>query len=138
MARRVLSRKRRTKAPRNAKAARAQVDAYIAALPPAARRTMQKMRAAIRAAAPRAVEHFSYRIPGYRMDERPLVWYGAFPNHTSMYPMTAGIRRALAADIEPYETSTGTIRFPLDDPPSPALIRKLVKARIAEMRVSHR
>jgi uncharacterized protein YdhG (YjbR/CyaY superfamily) len=138
MAGRVLSRKRRVKALPNAKATRAQVDAYIAALPPAARRTMQTMRAAIRAAAPRAVEHFSYRIPGYRLDGRPLVWYGAFPHHTSMYPMTAGIRRALAADIERYETSTGTIRFPLDNPPSPALIRKLVKARIAEMRASRR
>ena len=114
--------------------AKAQVASYIAALPPDARRALKQVRAAIRAAAPRAEEAFSYRIPGFRIDDKPLVWYAAFRNHYSMYPIGAAITRSLATDVEGYETSTGTIRFPLGEKVPVALVRKLVKARIAEVR----
>lgn len=92
------------------------------------------MRAAIRDAARGAVEHFSYRIPGFKLYGRPLIWYAGFRNHTSMYPMSEAIRSALARELAGYETSKGTIRFPLSKPPSLALIRKLVKLRVVEVR----
>jgi uncharacterized protein YdhG (YjbR/CyaY superfamily) len=114
--------------------AKSQIASYIAPLPPDARKAMKQVRAAIRAAAPRAEEAFSYRIPGFRMDGKPLVWYAAFKNHYSVYPIGAAIRRSLAKDIEGYETSTGTIRFPLEERVPVSLIKKLVKARIAEAR----
>jgi uncharacterized protein YdhG (YjbR/CyaY superfamily) len=109
----------------------ANIDDYLASLSAAQRGTLQKLRHAISQAAPRAEEGFSYGLPAFRLDGRPLVCFAAAANHCSLYPMSPAVIRAHADDLQKYETSKGTIRFVA---PLPAtLVRKLVKARIAEL-----
>lgn len=114
--------------------AKARIREYLDALPMDARKALRTVRAVVRKTVPAAVEHFSYGVPGFRIDGQPLVWYAAFRNHFSLYPMGSAIRRAQAAALEGYETSKGTIRFPLSEPVPVALVTKLVKARAAEAR----
>lgn len=114
------------------------IRAYIAALPAPVATEVRKLRAAVRAAAPAAVEHFSYGIPGLRLDGKALVFYAGWKAHISLYPIGESIVRANAKALEGCGFSKGTVRFPLTAPPSAALVQKLVRARIAQLRAGAR
>ena len=108
------------------------VDEYLASVPEPARSTLNRVRAAIRSAAPReATEAIWYRIPTFRY-KGPLVGFAAFSNHCSFFPMSSSVIKAFKNELKDFHTSKGTIRFPVDKPLAAALVKKLVKARIAQ------
>jgi uncharacterized protein YdhG (YjbR/CyaY superfamily) len=107
------------------------VDEYLAAVPEPARTTLSKIRATIRSAVPPdTVEVISYRIPMYKY-KGMLLGFAAFDKHCSLFPGASPIEE-LRDELKNYTTSKGTIRFPVDKPLPATLIRKLVKARVAE------
>jgi uncharacterized protein YdhG (YjbR/CyaY superfamily) len=115
------------------------VDEFLAAVPPDKRAALLKLRATIRAAAPTATEGISYGVPMFKWDGRPLVSVGFGADHCSFYVQSPAVMRAHAAELEPYETGKGSIRFPANKPLPAPLVTKLVKARIAEVgRKGHR
>ena len=106
------------------------IDEYLAALSKDKRAALARLRKIILAAAPRAEECISYQIPAFRLDGKMLVWFGATANHCTFYP--GAVVEAHKDELKAYDTSKGTIRFQADDPLPAALVRKLVKARIAK------
>ncbi|HEY2614128.1 MAG TPA: DUF1801 domain-containing protein, partial [Chthoniobacterales bacterium] len=104
---------------------------YLRTLIAAARRTLEKLRKEIKAAAPEAEECMSYGIPGFRLNGKLLVSYGAGVKHCAFYP--GSIVQEFKKELKDYDTSgRGTIRFSADKPLPSALVRKIVKARIAQ------
>jgi len=107
------------------------IDEYLAALSDDKRAALEKLRKAIRAAAPDAEECISYQLPAFRHNG-VLVAFGATANHCAFYLMSASTVEAHKGELKDYDTSKGTIRFQADKPLPVALVRKLVKARVAE------
>lgn len=108
------------------------VDEYLAGVPEPARSTLNKIRAAIRSAVPpEATETISYGMPAFK-HKGVLVWFAAFSNHCSLFP-TAAVIEAFKNELKSFSTSKGTIHFPTDKPLPTALVKKLVKARVAQI-----
>jgi uncharacterized protein YdhG (YjbR/CyaY superfamily) len=106
------------------------IDEYLAGVPEPARGTLNRIRAAIRSAAPpEATEAISYGMPTFKY-KGPLVWFAAFSNHCSLFP-TASVIEAFKDELKGFSTSKGTIHFTADKPLPTALVKRLVKARVA-------
>ena len=109
------------------------IDEYLAAVSDEQRAALEKLRKTIRSAAPTAEECISYQLAAFRLDGRPLVAFGATATHCAFYPMSGSTVAAHKDELEGYQTSKGTIRFQASRPLPASLVKKLVKARIAEM-----
>jgi len=107
------------------------IDEYLAPLDNEKRVALEKLRRAIRSAAPGAQECISYRIPAFRLSGRLLVAFGAAANHCAFYPGAFPVQ-SHKRELKAYDTTKGTIRFQAKSPLPAALVRKLVKTRIAE------
>lgn len=114
---------------RNAPVA-ADVEHWFSRLAPEQRAALEKLRAQIRAAAPAAEEKISYGQPTFVLHGH-LVAFGAFKKHLSFFPMTSNIL-AKFPEAAPFVTSTGTMQFQPEKPIPAALVKKIVKARIAQ------
>jgi uncharacterized protein YdhG (YjbR/CyaY superfamily) len=108
------------------------VDEYLAALPPDRRAVMEEFRSTIRAAAPDAQELISYQMPAFKTHGQFLVSYAAFKAHYSLFPASAVVVEELGAEIEPYLSGRGTIRFPASAPVPFSTVAKVVKIRLRE------
>src|SRR3954468_20856864 len=107
------------------------IDEFLKQLSSDKRAALEKLRRTIRAAVPQAEECISYGVPSFRLDGKLLVAYGAGAKHCAFYPGAHPIE-VHRDELKAYSTSKGTIRFPADRPLPVALVRKLVKTRLAQ------
>jgi uncharacterized protein YdhG (YjbR/CyaY superfamily) len=108
------------------------IDEYLAAVKADQRAALQKLRRAIHGAAPKAQECISYGIPAFRLNGRSLVFFGAWANHCALYPGSSATLKKFRNELTDFPISKGTIRFSAGKPLPVSLVKKLVKARIAE------
>ena len=108
------------------------VDEYLAGVDADHRDALQKLRETIHTVAPTAEECISYGIPAFRLNGRSLVFFGAWANHCAFYPGSSNTLKKFRNELRNFQTSKGTLRFSPDKPMPVALVKKLLKARIAE------
>ncbi|MGC2467596.1 MAG: DUF1801 domain-containing protein [Candidatus Acidiferrum sp.] len=124
---------RKRTAASKSKTAPKSVEEYLAGVPEPARGTLKKIRAAIRSAVPKeATEGISYGIPVFKY-HGSLVWFAAFADHCSLFP-TASVIEKFKNELRGLSTSKGTIQFPTDKPLPSALVKRMVKARVAQIK----
>ena len=109
------------------------VDEYIAAQPDAVRPKLEAVRAAIRKAVPEAVEGIGYRMPGYKLHGKPMLYFAGFKEHFSLFAASGTFFATLQDQLQGYELRKGTIHFPLAKAVPVKLITRIAKLRAAEI-----
>jgi uncharacterized protein YdhG (YjbR/CyaY superfamily) len=112
------------------------VDDYLTKVPPQFRMILQRLRKTIRAAAPDAEEVISYRLPAFRQNGM-LVYYGAYSDHCSFFVGSYRVRRKFSAELKSFVAGKGTVHFTPDHPLPEELVRRIVRARVAENAARH-
>ena len=107
------------------------IDEYLAPLGDDQRAALERLRRDIHAAVPGLEECISYQMPGFRLDGRVIVWFGAAKNHCSFFP--GAVIEELADELAGFSTSKGTVRFQPDHPLPASLVKRLVRARLARI-----
>jgi len=110
------------------------VEGYLADQPKEVRETLQHVRDSVLAVVPDATQKIGYGMPGFYVDGRPLVYYSAFKEHCSLFPASPAVIERLSDDLQGYGLAKGTIRFPIGKPLPRPLVKKIVKAKLEELR----
>ena len=108
------------------------IDEYLVTASVEQRVVLEKLRKAIHAAAPGAVEYIGYGLAGFKFNGRPLVYFGAWENHCALYAASPRTQKQFEKELKGFEVSKGTIKFTPEKPLPLALVKALVKARVAE------
>jgi uncharacterized protein YdhG (YjbR/CyaY superfamily) len=112
----------------------ADVDAYIAALPPDQRDALIALRARLRALLPDHIECMSYAMPGLRQPGpkgKMVVGYAAFAKRLGLYPHSGSVIPKI--DCTPFKTSKSGVLFTTDRPPPDDLLQRIIRTRQAEL-----
>ena len=107
------------------------VDEYLSTVPHEMRATLERLRHTIREAAPNAEEVISYQMPAFR-DNGMLVYYAAFSDHCSLFLGSVATQRKFTTELKPFATGKGTLQFTPEKPLPVGLVKRMVRARVAE------
>jgi uncharacterized protein YdhG (YjbR/CyaY superfamily) len=107
------------------------VDEYINNFPPPTQTILQSIRTLIKKSAPDAIESISYGMPAYKLNKKPLVYFGAFKKHIGFYATPTG-HQAFAEELANYRQGKGSVQFPINEPMPLDLIERIVKFRVEE------
>lgn len=110
-----------------------EIEQYLEMLPVESQKALRTLRRIIQDTVPHAEEGFSYGVPAFKIKGGPLVCYAAFKNHCGFYPMSPKVLDNFAAELADFETAKGTIRFKIDNPLPENLVKRILKARLAEL-----
>jgi uncharacterized protein YdhG (YjbR/CyaY superfamily) len=114
------------------------VEEYLVDQPRDVRATLEQVRRSVLAVVPNATEKIGYGMPGFYVDGRPLVYYAAFKEHCSLFPASGSVIQRFSDDLKGYGVAKGTIRFPIGEPLPAPLVKKIVKAKLEELRSADR
>lgn len=109
------------------------IDEFIASVDEDKRAALEKLRQTIRKIVPQAEECISYGLAAFRLEGKPIAGFGASANHCAFYPMSGSTVATLKEKLKNYDTSKGAIRFTADKPLPAALVRLVLRTRIAEV-----
>lgn len=109
------------------------VDEYLDGAPEPHQSTLRRLRATLRSLLPDAVETLSYGMPAFKLGGKAIAGYAYFRSHCSYFPHSGSVLDVVADELEGYEWSKGTLRFPIDEPLPETLVRKLVDVRRAQV-----
>jgi uncharacterized protein YdhG (YjbR/CyaY superfamily) len=108
------------------------VEEYIATFPEGTQKVLRQLRGTIRKALPEAEEVISYKMPAYRLGDRPVVWFAGWKTTYSIYPLTGRLFKELKGELTPFKVNKATLRFPLSQPVPVKLIARIAKLRAKE------
>jgi uncharacterized protein YdhG (YjbR/CyaY superfamily) len=110
-----------------------EIDRYLARLGEPQRRTLEALRKSIMEVVPEAEQCISYGMPAFKVQGKTVAGFAAFKNHLSYLPHSGSVLATLPDDVEPYETSKGSLKFAINKPLPKRLVKKLIRARMQEL-----